>query len=159
MDQVPIVSMGSLIAVLAALVSGGGLATFVAYLKYRNTGKAERESIVVDASARAVEMMDLVLKARQEELRAALGRIRELEESVAETTRQIAALRDELSEEKEARADVEKLLAAAMRRRDAMTEEIRQLRAQVNRLDPDVLSNGGFAAGDDDAAESAPPRS
>lgn len=141
-----VVSVGGLIEVLVAVLGGGLFTALVAYLRYRNTGTAERESIVVESSERALKMMGDVLKQRQEDLSAALVRIEELEQRIQETSRLIDQLQIELGEEREARAEVQERLTSAIRERDAMREELRQLRAQVNRIDPEVKSNGGGSA-------------
>jgi chromosome segregation ATPase len=139
------VDLSGVIQVLIALLGGGVLTAIVAFMRYRNTGSAERESIIVESAARAVKVMDQVLRERQEALRAALSRIEELEARITEATRQIESLQAQLRVEKRARAEVQRRLDQALAEREGMSDELAQLRAQVNRLDPDVATNGAVS--------------
>lgn len=133
-----VVQGGSLVAIIVGLLGGTVFAAGISAWRFRKLGQAEKESMITEAAQRAVKSMKDALEQREKDLKDALGRVEALEKRVEKLNEQIVELKDSLETANGERATVQALLDATIRERDGLTQEIAQLRAQVNRIDPTV---------------------
>ena len=136
--QPVVVSGGTLVTIVVALLGFFSLAGIVAWLRYRKLAGPEREGLISEAAERAVKSMRASLEQRERDLEAALGRIAALEQRVVELDQEIKRLQGALGQANGERDRVQRRLDDALRERSDLESQIAVLQEQVNRIDPDV---------------------